>query len=1252
MATRGKHAPVETPPASQAGPTRGQLVEYDEFIESQLRKTRSHVRGVDIAAGVMLLVAGSLGFFFVVALADHWLVDGGLAFWSRLLLLIVFLSGAGWWIGTQIAPLAFRRINPLYAAYTIERSRPTLKNALVNFLMFRSNPAGVHQKVLQAIEEQAATNLVGVPVESAVDRSRLIKLGYVLVGIFFVCALYALVSPKSPFRTLSRVAMPWADIAPSTQTTIDEISPGDGQAFRGQQVTVQARVQGLPDDGKVLMYYTTADRQIVDRVVEMNRPPDDYRYAAVLPAGDSALQQSLSYRIAAGDAVSRTHTIEVVAAPTIVVRAIEYKYPDYTGLIAQRIEHQGDIKALEGTEVTLDALANQDIGAAHVDFDCDRKLDLRMAAQQQTARAKFRLALGEDRQSPLHASYQLSFKNTAGQENPQPVRHQIEVTRDLAPEIQFVAPKRDEIDLPLNAVVDLEVVANDPDFALAHVKIVIGRGDEVLTEQTLLKETWRGQFDQKYRFQPNKLGLAAGDVVDYYAVAVDNKSPRPNQTETSRRRVRIVSPKDTPDEDQLAQNDRPQRGRERPGNDGERQQNDHPRDRQTESDEDSQPGKPGEPGQGDDASGEQGEKQSAEPGERRPEDVGQAARENDDEPAAQDQQQDGGGSGEQRPGQQQDADDSQDHQGGDAAQDGSDEGDQQPVPSDGTNDGDAFERILKHRRQQEENNPDQQQPPAGDEQSNEQGDDQRGNDGNQGSQQKPSSDSEADKDQRSMDGDRNGEQQRSGDEDAQQGDSAGGDEKSGSRPQQRPPDQPSRDQQGGQKQPGQQESDKQQSGDRKSGNQEQSGDQKPGEPQAGEKQQRDGQPKDPGGQQQGGQKSDSSSGDQQSDKDMPPQGGQQGGQSGKSDDGSQSGNRDQQSGGKSRSGDRSQQQSGGQQEQSGDSNDQQSGDEQGQGGTKQQPGERGNQKDQRKAGDRQGDQGTESQEQPAGDENPSGDQRSGKRDRSGAARDNNTPDDGTPQDPMTAGEGAQSKDDPTRSGDQKPQQDSQQQPDAHGGDGEQEKGESGAGQESNDDKGSPRPQDSSAHGASRNKGAKKAASSAATARSNRPATRSASLTHRETPAAIAPAADKRVADKRRTSRVPAGPARTRLPTKAPAARNNRATAKPPAAPAMIKRPTGPPASADRNRATGRRAALPTARRVKPAATARARRPTRRRNNRTKTVLARGPVRKPVGAPATGDRGSAASNSGSPAPIRPTKRIWNTRARPRTWRLST
>jgi hypothetical protein len=760
MASHGQDT-IESPQPDYA--PGAQFVEYEEFIESQLRRTRSHVRSVDLAAGVMLLLAGTLSYFLLAALIDHWLVSGGLGFWGRLILWFGLLAGAGWWTFSHIVPLVIKRINPLYAAHTIERSRPTLKNSLVNFLLFRSDPSSVPQRVLEAIEEQAATNLVGVQVDSAVDRSRLIKLGYVLVGILTLCALYAVFSPKNLFQTIGRVAMPWADIQPPTRAAIDEIEPGSVQAFRGQQVTVKARVQGVAEGAPVTLYYSTADRQIVERPIEMSRPAGEYRYTAVLPAEDAVLQQSLTYSIKAGDATTRVYNVAVVAAPTIVVKSVEYRYPAYTGLLSQRVEQQGDLKAIEGTEVVLEALANQDIASGYVDFDANHTLDLPLRGEGPSAKASFKLFLKEDRQTPEHSSYQLSFKNAAGEQNVQPVRHQIEVTRDLSPEVQFVSPDRNEIEVPLDGAVDLEAVANDPDFALASVKLVMNKvkGTKPV-EIVLLNEPWRGQFTKKYHFSPKTLKLHVGDIVEYYAVAVDNKSPRPNQSETARRKITIVAAAN-PGDDATSTGSEQGGGKNGAGEDG-------------------KPGDESKPGEGEQPKNDSGEKSatekaaaeqgasqadSANPSGEQKAEPSQGAAKQQPEPnadksadkqpegqqspasgeqgsagedagsqGAQQKSSQGGESGGAQKGDEPSAGEQAD--GGAPGKQDSNSGQQQaPVASDGTNDGDAFERILKDREEQGKSDPQSGDKQQQDQQSTEQeqGGSEQSGDQQQGDQQ-------------------------------------------------------------------------------------------------------------------------------------------------------------------------------------------------------------------------------------------------------------------------------------------------------------------------------------------------------------------------------------------------------------------------------------------------------------------------------------------------------------------------------------
>ncbi len=118
----------------------GAFVAYDQFIDDQLHTARRQVRTVDIAVSLTTLGAGTLGFFLLAVLCDHWLFSGGLGTLGRWLALLVYLAGVLTYCWYSLLPLCIRRINPVYAAHAIERSKPTLKNSLINFLLLRDRP--------------------------------------------------------------------------------------------------------------------------------------------------------------------------------------------------------------------------------------------------------------------------------------------------------------------------------------------------------------------------------------------------------------------------------------------------------------------------------------------------------------------------------------------------------------------------------------------------------------------------------------------------------------------------------------------------------------------------------------------------------------------------------------------------------------------------------------------------------------------------------------------------------------------------------------------------------------------------------------------------------------------------------------------------------------------------------------------------------------------------------------------------------
>ena len=325
-----------------ARPANREWVDYDAYVEQQIRETQRQVRTTDLLTAASALAAIALAYVLLFAVLDYWVIPGGVGFWGRIAALVLFVGGMAWGVVQAVIRPYMRKINPLYAAEAIERSEPRLKNGVLNFLLLRRERKQVAPAVYQGVKQQAAKGLSHVDVDSAVDRSRAIHVLYVLLGVVVLFCLVLLLSPNTMLRSIGRMAMPWSDLAPPTRVRLADVQPGTTSVFHGTVVDVFVNAAGVRDDETVWIYFTTEDGQVVDRAVAMEFDAAKYRYAGRLPDDSRGLQQKVTYFIEAGDARTPEYTIDVVTAPAMLVRRVEFDYPDYTRLANRTVERQGE----------------------------------------------------------------------------------------------------------------------------------------------------------------------------------------------------------------------------------------------------------------------------------------------------------------------------------------------------------------------------------------------------------------------------------------------------------------------------------------------------------------------------------------------------------------------------------------------------------------------------------------------------------------------------------------------------------------------------------------------------------------------------------------------------------------------------------------------------------------------------------------------------------------------------------------------
>ena len=230
---------------------------------------------------------------------------------------------------------------------------------------------------------------------------------------------------------------------------------------------------------------------------------------------------------------------------------MEYDYPPYTRRPREVVRQLGDLKAVEGTRVTIRARTNHPIHTATfllrtTKSNADGKNGKNAAANvTQRTPMEFKgtdawrtlfMEMSDDRQTAKYASYHMEFVNTAGQLSQRPIVHRIEVMPDLAPEIEILTPQKQRMEVPLSGRQPIEVRAIDPDYGLSQVRLKGTVGSKEVFNESLLgiAATPPGQVITTFEFQPKQWKLAVNDQISYWAEAADNRtavnseSPAPN----------------------------------------------------------------------------------------------------------------------------------------------------------------------------------------------------------------------------------------------------------------------------------------------------------------------------------------------------------------------------------------------------------------------------------------------------------------------------------------------------------------------------------------------------------------------------------------------------------------------------------------------------------------------------------------------------------------------------------------------------
>lgn len=598
---------------NQSGSSNGdnaKLRHAEKELLKRVRQTQASIRRIDLLTAVFAFITLALALLLFGIILDCWILSNGLSDQGRVNYAIIWGVVSFLFFIYKLIPVFRKKISPLYAVKALEEAWQDKHNLTINWwqlcqLNAKSSEkiSDIRKGVLNGVANQAIENAVRQSVEIKIDCGNAIRWGVAFTIVVALVAIYTVASPKSPFAGATRIVAPFADVERPQALQFRSIEPGNTVVYQGDYLDVVADIPGAESSSDVQLLYSSEDGRLVDLSVPMESLGLS-KYQVSLPPEKAGFSENLFYRIVVNrgsrsESVSDEYKIEVRPQPSFRVEKTTLTFPEYTGMAPQSFENQGDVRALEGTIVTIKARGNYELQRAVLLPDGKQTRARVMTIDSnnpQIASIELPLKWAEDSQQSLDSEmnreqdftfYQLLSHDKDGQENRDQQNYNVSITRDLPPTVWWESAPNGEVEVPLNEVLHLKFAAEDQDFSLRSAKIEfafreLNQGNARINKNPPrpLQVSLQSKEPQKdytngptpfvgvnhlsCEITPENLGLNVGDEIEYWVVVYDSKLPNPNSGASEKRIFRVTeavsepSGINTPDEEEKKEEDQVQ----------------------------------------------------------------------------------------------------------------------------------------------------------------------------------------------------------------------------------------------------------------------------------------------------------------------------------------------------------------------------------------------------------------------------------------------------------------------------------------------------------------------------------------------------------------------------------------------------------------------------------------------------------------------------------------------------------------------
>ena len=446
-------------------------------------------------------------------------------------------------------------VQPLRASLTlrdvalnVERNHPNLEDRLVSAIEFgnRESTDPIESHMLQRLIEDTTERVRDINFKATIDHSRARKHVGIAALVIVGCCVLSLLFPTEIHTSLLRVLVPWEKTDPILTTKLS-VEPGNARILRGKSLPIHVTITGKSADKVVLTYegigeqnVSTSDTEIAEQQINMLRNPDDKRGFAYEIFNIDA---DMEYYVVANEATSERYTVEVFEMPKVAEISVAYTYPDYTGLKPIVQTGTGDIQAVVGTQAEIRLTTNKAIQSATFTHKTNRADGsqvfgiVELPAAPEPVSTEMVISNGNTLTTLVDVvedgTYTIKLLCIDGFNNEIPIEYAIKAIPDAVPEVVIKEPGRDVKSTKLGEI-EIAAEATD-DYGVAELKLVYRIGSEELQELVMASSVSgvepesgvaisRPAVDGSYTFSLEEFDVESGDIISYYAHAIDNNT--------------------------------------------------------------------------------------------------------------------------------------------------------------------------------------------------------------------------------------------------------------------------------------------------------------------------------------------------------------------------------------------------------------------------------------------------------------------------------------------------------------------------------------------------------------------------------------------------------------------------------------------------------------------------------------------------------------------------------------------------------